>query len=343
MCISNTTTCPAWTAFAATESWTLTPGDGTKTVYAWFRNASGTISAKPHIASIILDTTPPTNGTVTATPGNGEVTLSWSGFTDAGSGIDFYKVVYDVGSAPTACSTGTVIYRGNNTTYLQTGLTNGSTYGYRVCAKDNAGNMSTGTAATATPVPETTPPVGSITMNGGVAATNSSAVSLALTATDGSAGAIQMCISNTTTCTAWTAFAATESWTLTPGDGTKTVYAWFRDMWGNTSAKPYIASVILDTTPPTNGTVTATPGNGQVTLSWSGFTDAGSGISGYKIVYAEDSIPASCSTGTAIHTNGTTYVDTGLDNWMSYGYRVCAIDNAGNMSAGAVAIAMASH
>jgi hypothetical protein len=148
-----------------------------------------------------------------------------------------------------------------------------------------------------------------------------------------------MCISNITTCTAWTAFAATKGWTLTPGDGTKTVYAWFKKTGGTTSAKPYTASIILDTTPPTNGTVKATPGTGQITLSWSGFTDAGSGIAFYKIVYAVDGIPSSCSTGTAITTNGTTYVDTGLDSWMSYGYRVCAVDNAGNTSTGAVAIA----
>jgi hypothetical protein len=128
----------------------LTSGDGTKTVYAWFKNALGSTNATPYSASIILDTTPPTNGTVTATPGNGQVALSWRGFNDTGSGIGDYKVVYAVGHAPHSCSVGTAIYT-NGTTYLQTGLTNGTTYRYRVCAIDNAGNMSTGATASATP------------------------------------------------------------------------------------------------------------------------------------------------------------------------------------------------
>jgi hypothetical protein len=175
---------------------------------------------------------------------------------------------------------------------------------------------------------------GSIAINGGAAAINTTSVTLSLS---GPSGVSQVCVSNTTTCTAWTAFATTESWTLPTGDGTKTVYAWFKNVSGTVNASPYSAGILLDTTPPTNGTVTATPGNGQVALNWSGFNDAGSGIGGYKIAYAVGSTPSSCSTGTAIYTNGTTYLDTGLSNGKTYGYRVCAIDNAGNMSTGATA------
>ncbi|HAM51055.1 MAG TPA: hypothetical protein DCP92_10340 [Nitrospiraceae bacterium] len=199
--------------------------------------------------------------------------------------------------------------------------------------------MSTGATASARPVPETNPPTGSITINGGAVYTKSTTVTLTMTASDASPP-IQMCISNTTACTSWTALATTKSWTLTFGDGTKTVNAWFRDVWGNTTATPYSASIILDTTAPTNGTVTATPGNGQVALSWNGFNDAGSGIGSYKVVYAVGSAPYSCSTGTAIYTGtGTAYPHTGLTNGTTYGYRVCAIDNAGNMSTGATASA----
>ena len=87
-----------------------------------------------------------------------------------------------------------------------------------------------------------------------------------------------MCISNTATCTTWTAFATTKSWTLTTGNGTKTVNVWFRDVWGNVNDVPYSDTILLDTIAPTNGTVTATPGDAQVTLDWTGFTDTGSGI-----------------------------------------------------------------
>ncbi|HAM49766.1 MAG TPA: hypothetical protein DCP92_03390, partial [Nitrospiraceae bacterium] len=339
MCISNTSTCTAWRTFATTTNWTLTSGDGTKTVSAWFKDSSGNTSA-PYSTSILLDRTAPTNGTVTATPGPGQITLSWSGFTDAGSGIGGYKVVYAHGYTPYSCSAGTIVpdYDGTSTTYTHTGLTN-ATYGYRVCAIDNAGNMSTGATASAKPLdPSTNPPVGSIQINGGTAWTKSTLVKLAVTASD-ETSQIQMCISTASTCTAWTALAATTNWMLTSGDGTKTVNVWFRDAWDNTTPTPYSASILLDTTAPTNGTVTATPGPGQITLSWSGFTDAGSGIEGYKVVYAEGYTPPSCSVGTATYTNGTTYLQTGLTNGTTYGYRVCAIDNAGNMSTGATASA----
>ncbi len=187
---------------------------------------------------------------------------------------------------------------------------------------------------------ETNPPTGSITISGGAEATKSTAVTLTLTATDDTPGAIQMCVSNTTTCTAWTAFAGTKSWTLTTGNGTKTVNVWFKDVWGNVNATPYSDTIILDTTAPTNGTVTAAPGNAQVTLNWSGFIDTVSGVASYKVVFATGSAPTSCSTGTAIYSGtNTTYPHTGLTNGTTYYYRVCAIDKAGNMSTGATASA----
>jgi hypothetical protein len=77
--------------------------------------------------------------------------LDWTGFTDAGSGIESYKVVFAKGSVPLSCSTGTMIYFGTDLSYIHTGLTNGTKYGYRVCAIDKAGNVSTGATATATP------------------------------------------------------------------------------------------------------------------------------------------------------------------------------------------------
>jgi len=341
MCISNTTACSSWTAFAATKSWTLTSGNGTKIVYVWFRDTWGNTTPTPYSASIILDTIAPTNGTVTATPGAGQITLNWNGFSDTGSGIGGYKVVYAVGSAPIFCSTGTPIpgYNGVSTSYIHTGLIN-ATYGYRVCAIDTAGNTSTGTTASAKPLPpETTPPTGLIHINGGVPATKSPSVSLSLTASDESPP-IQMCISNTTACSSWTAFAATKSWTLTSGNGTKIVYVWFRDTWGNTTPTPYSASIILDTIAPTNGTVTATPGAGQITLNWNGFSDTGSGIASYKIVFSTWFAPTFCSAGTLINTFDSTassYVHSGLTKGMTYYYGVCALDNAGNMSTGAMA------
>jgi hypothetical protein len=339
MCISNTSTCASWTAFTATKTWTLPSGNGQKTVGVWFRDKWGNTNSMPYSDSILVDTTVPSDGIVTATPGNEQVTLKWSGFTDTVSGLSGYKIVYAMWVAPTSCSVGTAVpvYDGVSTTYIHTGLTNSTTYFYRVCAIDKAGNMSAGSTRSVKPIPETTPPSGSIVINGGAVATKSTSVTLTLTATDDSGGPIQMCLSNTTNCTLWMTFAASKTWTLTAGSGNRTVNVWFKDKWGNQNTQPYSAAIMLDTTAPANGTVTATPGNEQITLNWLGFSDALSGIGSYKLVFAIGSYaPFNCLSGTTLYTGtDTTFLHTQLANGTTYSYRVCAIDKAGNMSAGA--------
>ncbi len=188
---------------------------------------------------------------------------------------------------------------------------------------------------------DTTPPTGSITINGGAAYTNSASVTLTLSATDPS-GVSQMCISNTASCSTWETYATSKSWTLPTGDGSKTVYAWFKDTVGNANTTPYSDTITLDATAPANGTLSATAGNTQVSLSWSGFSDATSGIESYKLVYSTGAAPSSCSSGTQIYLGtGTSYTHTGLTNGTTYYYRVCAIDNAQNTSSGATASATA--
>ena len=58
------------------------------------------------------------------------------------------------------CSTGTPLYQGPGTSYTHSGLTDGTTYYYRLCATDNAGNIAAGVTANATPqaTTDTTPP-----------------------------------------------------------------------------------------------------------------------------------------------------------------------------------------
>ena len=86
---------------------------------------------------------------------------------------------------------------------------------------------------------DTQPPTGSVTIAGGAASTSSAAVTLGLSATDPepSSGVSQMRFSNDgTTFSAYQPYAATAAWSLAPGDGTRTVYAQFRDADGHESA-----------------------------------------------------------------------------------------------------------
>ena len=200
---------------------------------------------------------------------------------------------------------------------------------------------------------DTTPPTGSLTINSNAAYTNSTAVTLNLSASD-NVGVTGYYLSTSSTppaagATGWFSVTATTSYrnnaayTLSSGDGTKMVYAWYKDAAGNVSARAS-ASILLDQTPPNNGTLTATAGNAQVSLSWTGFADGGSGLASsnpYKLVFATGGSPAaSCTSGNQIFLGtDTSFIHTGLTNGITYNYRVCANDNAGNTSTGASASA----
>ncbi len=142
----------ATTSFSGNVPFTLPAGNGTKTVYAWYKDGAGNVSAKAS-KSILLDQTAPTNGTLTATAGSGQMSLSWAGFADGGSGLastNRYKLVFSTGATPpSSCTSGTQLLLGNATSFTHTNLTNRTTYYYRVCARDNAGNTSTGASVNA--------------------------------------------------------------------------------------------------------------------------------------------------------------------------------------------------
>jgi len=94
------------------------------------------------------------------------------------------------------------------------------------------------------------PPTGSIAINSGSAYTTSVGNNiLSLQATDDYSpeAEMQMMIANTSdfSNTTWEPFTASESWTLTPGEGTKTVYVKYMDSHGNVSPV-YSDSIIYD-------------------------------------------------------------------------------------------------
>ena len=123
-------------------------------IYYWrviARASSGDIEGPYVWFQYDEDTTPPIDGTFTAVPGSNQVSLSWSGFTDAESGIKNYKLIYNTGGFPASCADGQQAYSGTNKAYIHKGLDNNTTYHYRLCATDNAGNISTGVTASATP------------------------------------------------------------------------------------------------------------------------------------------------------------------------------------------------
>src|SRR5262249_18015863 len=101
-------------------------------------------------------------------------------------------------------------------------------------ARDAAGNL--GLAQNVIVTVDNQAPAGSVQINNGAAVTNSTAVTLVLSASDQLTGVTQMRFSNTgTSFNAAISFATSASWTLSSGAGTKTVYVEFKDGAGNWS------------------------------------------------------------------------------------------------------------
>jgi hypothetical protein len=127
------------------KSWNLSAGDGVKTVLTQFKDGADNIST-PARAQIILDATPPQDGVLLATPRVSEVSLTWSGFADATSGLKTYRLYYGTGGFPAG---GAAIYEGTGTSFTQGGLDLKQTHYYRLVAADQAGNVSPGATAQA--------------------------------------------------------------------------------------------------------------------------------------------------------------------------------------------------
>jgi hypothetical protein len=145
---------------------------------------------------------------------------------------------------------------------------------------------------------ENTPPTGSVSINNGAATTNTTAVTLYLSATDNSGTVSSMQFSNDNI--SWTSpqsYAVSAPWTLPAGDGVKTVYARFMDKNGNWSSV-YNATITLST--PKVLTVNVT---GTGTVTGSGISCTGTGCT--------QTYPA----GTSVPLYATTSADYLFSGW----------------------------
>jgi hypothetical protein len=180
-------------------------------------------------------------------------------------------------------------------------------------------------------------PTGKVVINAGAKYTKSTAVSVDVTTTSGTA--TQVCLSASASCTAWKTYTAATAWTLAAGDGAKTVYVWWKNADGIATAAPVSASITLDTTVPSNGTLTGVLSGKVATLTWAGAVDTGSGVASYKLVSSTIGVPSNCASATQLYAGTASISRTGtLPTGTTY-FRLCAIDNVGNVSVGATASA----
>ena len=210
------------------------------------------------------------------------------------------------------------------------GISAWTTYHFRVKSQDAAGNLATSADSTFTTLvpPDSTPPTGTISINNGAAYTTSTTIALTLSCSDGGSGCSQMQFSNDGT--AWSGleiYAASKSWTLTSGDGNKTVYVRYRDGSGNISSN-YSDTITLDAVRPTiSGTGTSNLTDSRVTITWATNEGASS-----QIDYGTSTSYGSSSTlDNNLVTNHSVAL-TNLSPSTPYHFRVKGSDGAGNLA-----------
>jgi hypothetical protein len=146
-----------WTApepFTSSRTWTLPPGDGTKTCYVRYQDTPGNWSAATAISdSVVLDTAGPAS-ILTLPAYSTDVSdgvafpVNWSA-TDQLSGVATYEVAYRAWDSAAYAAWVT----GVTATFAQfTGIP-GQTYSFRVHAQDGAGNLGGWSAEGAVVVP----------------------------------------------------------------------------------------------------------------------------------------------------------------------------------------------
>jgi titin len=294
-------------------------------------NSVGTGSASSSLSAIPV--TEPAAPTLTsATPGNGQVVLSWSAPADDGGSPVTDYVIYEYPGSNTAATATPVDTHSAGTTATVTGLENGESYTFTIEAVNSVGNGPASGSLSATPVSVPgAPAAGSATAGNGQVQISWSAPS-----TNGglpiTGYVINEYVGRSTSGTLKTIATGSTATSDTIAGLTNGQPYTFTVQAINSVGKS-LASSSLSATPATVPGVPsldpATPGDSQVQLSWSAPPDGGAPITGYVInEYLGGSVSGTpTTTTTASPTTSDTI--TGLANGQQYTFTVQAINVAG--------------
>ncbi len=193
---------------------------------------------------------------------------------------------------------------------------------------------------------DTAAPVGSVRVNDGATYTRTAGVNLVLSASDPMprTGLASMRFSNdASSWSAWQSYSTTKAWTLSSTNGSKKVYAQYRDASGNVAATG--DSITLDSAAPTVSGPSQTllggkqvqigpPVTAPVKIYWS-MKDATSGIIRYILQQSTDGSSYRTISDVRLSTPASS---RSASQWLNlvpghaYRYRVVAYDLAGNQA-----------
>lgn len=312
----------AWKDFAGNIDFTLSDGDGPKTVYVKYKDFHG-LESNVYNATIILDTLPPVGGVIIEKGAeytrNSTVTLE----LEASDPIGVRSMI--VGTTAEFQDAHWAKYKTETTVDLAPG--NGERAVY-VKFRDSGGHESS--VYSDTILLDQQPPAVTVVIEGGAAYTRNANVTATLTPSENfkvasmRAGVVDAA---NLSLLPWVAFQASINLTLPPGDGAKTVSACLQDMAGNIGAAGS-ATTILDTLAPATavGALPAISTNATIPVSWSG-SDQASGVQWYDVQYRTQN---GTWTDWLAHTSLTSGVFKGAD-LETYSFRARAQDRAGNL------------
>jgi uncharacterized protein (DUF1800 family)/fibronectin type 3 domain-containing protein len=276
-------------------------------------NSVGPVSAE---ASATPEAPLPAPSNLKSDPGDREVILTWNPVPGA-TKYNVYRGTAAGAQAGTAIAAGIPA-----ATYTNTGLTNGTAYFYKVTAVSATNVESPQSGETsATPAPilpapgglTATPANQSITLNW-TAVTGATAYNVYRGTATGQQNATPLTrVTATTYANTGLTNGTTYFYTVAAVNANNDV--------GTRSAE--VSSAAL--APPSAPTgLTATPGNTQITLSWT----AGTGAATYNL-YVGNTTGAQATTPVATGITATTFLHTGLTNGTNYFYRVTSVNASG--------------
>src|SRR5580765_5054230 len=296
-------------------------------------------------ASTASATIPGAPQNLNASPGNGQVSLSWSApSSNGGATITSYRVFRGTNSSNRlivtsgGCANLSAVF-----SCTDTGLSNGQSYDYIVSAVSSAGQGAPSNSAVATPFAAVNIPGSPQNLN---ASPGNGQVSLSWSAPSSNGGA---------TITSYRVFRGTNSSNrliVTSGGcaNLSAVFSCTDTGLSNGQSYDYIVSAVNSAGQgaPSNSAVAtpfaavnipgspqnlnASPGNGQVSLSWSApSSNGGATITNYRVFRGTNSSNRLIVTGGGCANLSAVFscTDTGLSNGQSYDYIVSAVNSAG--------------
>lgn len=366
--------CAPFSPLASELPWTLPAGDGRKQVLVTIQYSNGN-EGVPIAAEVTLDTTPPAAAAkLVAGPtplagggGGGDVTIQING-SDATSGVSGMCITDSALSAEAAGVgyNGTAVAPGGCadartfapfSSRVSLRLAPGS--GERrvgVVLSDRAGNvMATPTVVTFTADLGGAASAPRAVLAAGAAATAKRSVQIDVTAPS-TAGVTSACVTTkpddpADACKKWKPFSkqGSQSVQLPGGQGRRTVKVWFKDSSGKVIATPAVASVVLDTKPPSmpndasGMSVKVDAASTSLNVTWApgAASDDISGLGGYAVAWRQ----GGGSPNSKCKAKGSTQVAEvgaadgkavigGLSPGQRVKLRLCAIDKAGNRAGG---------